>query len=60
MEDPIRPGCGGKVGMVLVLIIVALIAGTAFLAWYRNPPDAPSPVGTANPQALPATAPESD
>lgn len=53
MEDPVRPGCGSKAGMILVLIVAALIAGVTFLAWSRNPPDAPSAVGTAAPEALP-------
>jgi hypothetical protein len=34
-------------------IFLLLLAVVGYVAWNRNPPDVPSPSGTANPQTLP-------
>ncbi len=54
MRNAIRPGCGTKAGLFLVLIILAMIAAVAIWAWSENPPDTPNPTSTAAPPALPA------
>ena len=39
--------------MVMLLLLLALIAGLAAWAFLRNPPSEPSAAGTAIPKALP-------
>ena len=34
-------------------IFLLLLAVVGYIAWNRNPPDTPSPSGTAKPQTLP-------
>jgi hypothetical protein len=54
-QDQLRPGCGSKAGLLLVFIIAALVAAVAYWAWSKNPPDAPTPSGAANPPVQPSS-----
>ncbi|HEX8444590.1 MAG TPA: hypothetical protein VF631_13185 [Allosphingosinicella sp.] len=51
VPPPSRRGRGCN--MVMLLLLLALIAGLAAWAFLRNPPSEPSAAGTAIPKALP-------
>ncbi len=48
-----NPGGGRGSNIVMLLVLVVLIAGLVLWAYQRNPPDTPSPSGTATPDAVP-------
>ena len=49
---------GGR-SIVMIAVLLVLVAGLAFWATKKNPPDAPNPTATAAPEAMvpSATAP---
>ena len=38
--------------MLFVAILLLLLAVVVFIAWNRNPPDAPAPAATAAPDSI--------
>ena len=40
-------GCGSKVALLLVLLIVIMIGGAVYWAWSDTPPDVGTPEGAA-------------
>ncbi len=53
-QSELRPGCGSKAGLFMVFLIALLVAAAAYWGWSENPPDSPSPSGTANPPVQPS------
>jgi hypothetical protein len=47
----VATGCN----LLFFAIFLLLLAGVAYIAWNRNPPDVPNPSATANPATLPPT-----
>ncbi len=51
---PPPTGGGGRgTNLVMLLVLLLLIAGLVFWGYQRNPPDTPTPAGTAMPETMP-------